>query len=639
MKPLIRFTTLAILCVVHSLFAQTFFKINPPTILSTNTVRLTLSGASTNFAYIIYSSSNPYAGWVSQVTGAVGQLSFDVDRRTDSIVFYRAALIGYESSVAFTNAAYVVSEAGTSVSINVVRSGALTNTVSADYRTVDGSAVSTNDYRGTNGTLTFPANTAVKTITIPIANDTLVESNQSFMVVLFNPQGRVQLGALTNTTVTILDNDQGGVISFSATSYTVTEAGANATITLTRSGGSASGVTVDFITTDGSATAGLDYSNATCTVSFAANETSKTVLVPIRNDSLDEPNETVLLSLSNPTGGASLGTPNTATLTITDDDVAGVINFSAASYSTNENAGAARITVTRSGGSASGVTVDFATQDGTATAGSDYQTSAGTLTFGSNIMSQTFTIPLLDDTLPEGDETVLLKLSNTTGGATLGSISNAVLRIIDDESSVSFTNTSYTVSEAGPSISINVVRSGALTTTVSVDYSTWDYTAFSPADYRGTNGTLTFPPNTAFKTITIPIVNDTIVEGSEAFGLSLENPQGGVQLGTLTDVFVTIQDNDSPPPGRLYGSIDSYFGDWSFGIVGEDFSYTQSAMRYEYNSLGQVSRQYGTIFTVLTGHTYSFDAYFTYNSFGRVQSVQLTMSGGILNPSTQTITF
>jgi hypothetical protein len=230
-----------------------------------------------------------------------------------------------------------------------------------------------------------------------------------------------------------VDNDVGGVIQFSATNYTVSEAGPSASIIVSRTGGSASGVTVDFSTADGTATGGLDYSNVVRTITFGANETSKTITVPIINDSIDEPNETVLLSLSNPTGGASLGPKANAVLVIQDNDVAGTISFSAATYSIGEAGGAVNITLNRAGGMAGGVTVDYTMSDGTATAGLDYLATPGTVTFGSNVTSKTFQVQIIDDAIAEGNETVMLAISNPTGGATLGTIQTAVLTIIDDE--------------------------------------------------------------------------------------------------------------------------------------------------------------------------------------------------------------
>ena len=148
--------------------------------------------------------------------------------------------------------------------------------------------------------------------------------------------------------------------NFSAATYSVAENGGSATITITRTGGSAGAVGVTVATSNGTATAPADYTAVTQTVSFAAGDTAnKTVNIPIVDDAAVEANETVNLALSNPTGGATLGSPNTAVLTITDNDARrpGTLQFSAATYSVAENGGTATITVTRTGGSAGAVGV------------------------------------------------------------------------------------------------------------------------------------------------------------------------------------------------------------------------------------------------------------------------------------------
>lgn len=112
----------------------------------------------------------------------------------------------------------------------------------------------------------------------------------------------------------------------------------------------------------------------------------------------------------------------------------GSLRFSAENYSVKENAGQIRITVTRRNGSSGPVSIDYFTQDGTAFAGIDYLATSGTLMFADGEMSRSFTIPLIDDALIEGDETLSLHLTMASGGATLGWPDVAVLTLIDDES-------------------------------------------------------------------------------------------------------------------------------------------------------------------------------------------------------------
>ena len=105
-------------------------------------------------------------------------------------------------------------------------------------------------------------------------------------------------------------------------------------------------------------------------------------------DTLAEGDETLTLTLSGPVG-ASLDTPSTATLTIADNDVAGTVQWSSAAYSAAHTSGGVMVTIARTGGAASGVTVDYATHDGSATAGSNYAATSGTVTFAAGENAKT----------------------------------------------------------------------------------------------------------------------------------------------------------------------------------------------------------------------------------------------------------
>lgn len=116
---------------------------------------------------------------------------------------------------------------------------------------------------------------------------------------------------------------QPGVVQFSAATYSGNENGGSVTLTLTRTNGADGAISVSVASGGGSAAAGSDYTALSQTVSWADGDAaSKTVSLVIVNDSADEPDETVVVTLSNPTGGASLGSVSSATVTIVDDDEA-----------------------------------------------------------------------------------------------------------------------------------------------------------------------------------------------------------------------------------------------------------------------------------------------------------------------------
>jgi parallel beta-helix repeat protein len=337
----------------------------------------------------------------------------------------------------FSAASYSVNENGTSATITVTRTGGSDGSVSVQYTTSNGTAAAGSDYTTASGALTFGTGETSKTFTVLIANDALLEGNESINLTLSNPTGGATLGAQATAVLTVTDDEaaQPGVLQFSAASYSVNENGATATITVTRTGGSNVAVNVNYATSNGSATAGADYTAKTGTLSFAVGETSKTFTVSITNDALLEGNEAINLTLSSPTGGAALGAQSTAVLTIADDETAqpGVLQFSGATYNVNENGGSVTITVTRTGGSNVAVAVNYATSNGTATAGSDYTATSGTLNFAAGETSKTFTVAVTNDSTVEANETLNLTLSSPTGGATLGSQSSAVVTIVNDD--------------------------------------------------------------------------------------------------------------------------------------------------------------------------------------------------------------
>ena len=302
-------------------------------------------------------------------------------------------------------------------------------------------------------------------------------------------------------------------------------------VTVTRTGGSAGAISVNYATGNGTALAGSDYLATSGTLSFADGVTaSQTFSVPILNDGIPEPSESFTLTLSNATAGASLGAVSTATVTISDDDPlpVGSVQFSAGTYSVAENGTSVQVTVTRTGGSAGAITVNYTSSNGTALAGSDYTATAGTLSFADGVTSRSFSVPIVNDSVPEPSESFTLTLSNATAGASLGAVSTATVTISDDDplpvGSVQFSAGTYSVAENGASVLVTVTRTGGSAGAISVNYATGNGTALAGSDYSTRSGTLSFADGvTASQTFSVPIVNDSVPEPSESFTLTLSN--------------------------------------------------------------------------------------------------------------------
>ncbi len=246
---------------------------------------------------------------------------------------------------------------------------------------------------------------------------------------------RPATSGIAQVTINTIDVGNPGTLNIAATA-TVNEGDGNATVRVTRTGGSSGAVSVGFATTGGTAISGTDFTATNGVLDFADGELFKDITVPITDDAEVESAESFTITLSNATGGASIGTA-TSTVTISDNDAAqqpGTLAISPATTSVNEGDGTVTLTVSRTGGSDGIVSVNVATANGTATAGSDYTAlSSTTLTFADgDTTPKIVTVSIIDDVLDEGNETFTVDLSGVTGGASLGTATSTVT-IVDDD--------------------------------------------------------------------------------------------------------------------------------------------------------------------------------------------------------------
>jgi hypothetical protein len=219
-----------------------------------------------------------------------------------------------------------------------------------------------------------------------------------------------------------------GSLQFSAPTYSVDEQGTpTLTVTVTRAGGSDGTLSVNYATADGTAVAGTDYSGVSGTLNWIAGDAnSRTVTIPILDDGGFEADSTFTVGLSNFSLAGALGNPSSATVTI--QEKAG-LGFAAASVPAT-NGTPVTVVVHRQFDSHGVVTVDYATANGTATAGVNYTAASGTLTWADgNSADQTLTIPVLNDTTNSGNETFTVTLSNPTGNALAGPVSATTVTI------------------------------------------------------------------------------------------------------------------------------------------------------------------------------------------------------------------
>jgi chitinase len=334
------------------------------------------------------------------------------------------------------------------------------------------------------------------------------------------------------------------------------------TVELDKAPGDGNEARVNYVTVSGTATAGSDYIATNGTLTFGPTETSQTFSVTILDDSDEEGTETASLALSSPDGCVLANINNPASLRITDDDyVARTIDFSQSTYSVSETDSSATITVLLDAAPGPGysVTVDYATADGTATAGADYTAASGTLTFGEADIQQTFTVFLTDDSAVEDTETVVLTLNNPSNGVLAAKANHpATLAIEDDDAPiVGFTGTTYTVDEDDGSVEITVEldKAPGPGVTAFVDYYSFGGTATAGEDYTAVSDTLAFGPTESSKSFTVPIINDQTYEGTETIRVHLTNPS----FCTLDEgrKLANIVVADDEEPGSVTGDANN----------------------------------------------------------------------------------
>jgi hypothetical protein len=230
-----------------------------------------------------------------------------------------------------------------------------------------------------------------------------------------------------------------GTLQFSPATYNVTEGNVNAQITVTRTSGSTGAISVQYATSNGTATAGSDYTAASGTLNWANGDTAaKTIDITITDDALAESAETVNLTISSATGGATIGSQSTATLTITDNDgpavQPGTVQFGAATYSANENGGSVTLTLTRTNGADGAISVSVASGGGSAAASTDYTALSQTVSWANgDAAAKTVVLQVLEDSVDEPNETVNVTISSPSGGATIGAQASATVTIVDND--------------------------------------------------------------------------------------------------------------------------------------------------------------------------------------------------------------
>jgi len=365
--------------------------------------------------------------------------------------------------------------------------------------------------------------------------------------------------------------------SISISDPQVTEGNAGTTtmtFNLFLSAASASTVTVNAATANGTANAGSDYTTASNTVTFNPGETTKPFNVTVSGDVTPEADETVLVNLTAATN-AVIG-DNQGAGTIKNDDALSALTINDVSLAEG-NAGTTSFdfTVTLTPASAFPVTVNFATADGTAVVGSDYQPASGSLTFTPGQTSKTVSVLVTGDVTTEPNETFFVNLFNPGNASIsdaqgLGTINND-----DANPSITINDPSLVEGNAGTnSMVFTITMSNPSSSTISVPFSLADGSANVGSDYQTNSGSFTVIPGAITAQLSIGIIGDTNVEPDETFFVNL----GATAGATVTDsqgVGTIINDDGLPSPGISISNVT--LGEGNSGTSNANFTVSLTA--------------------------------------------------------------
>ncbi|KAH9498632.1 Adhesion G-protein coupled receptor V1 [Bulinus truncatus] len=482
-----------------------------------------------------------------------------------------------------------VSEEGGLVPLVVIRAQGTVGTIKADWRTKDITALSEGksppDYVGGVGSFVMGPGVNFAWINITVIDNSVPEAAKKFEVELFSPTGGAVLSSGSNKVEVTIQASDGAFGFFQIDeNYLIINAtedgddGFNvARVQVNRLYGAIGISKVAWVVLE-DLSDGVDIINQNGTLTFQPDQRSGFIELQVKGETIPELDELVTVRLTAVLGG-DLGDPLRTTSKVTilaNDDPYGrfVIMSSFRPISVNEISQEVNITVQRLGGMFGSVQVDFVSLDpsekysylpATVTRAdlSDFVPNRGTLSFGPNQELAQFKITILDDLVPEQDESVFVRLTGTRliQAAQLRPVDNSprlgqnsetfgqIIILANDDASgrLQLSPSNISVEESVGSIPVSVTRTGGSFGEVSVMLRVINGTALSNQDFIVLSSIVVLPSGVTSMPVNIKVVDDPIPEPAEYFVIELQDsPTGGAVLGAQKTTTVTILPSDDP---------------------------------------------------------------------------------------------
>ncbi len=418
--------------------------------------------------------------------------------------------------------------------------------VYVNVATEDGTAkVVDGDYQLLSSTIRFAPGQRFQSIPVVVVGDNVNEPDEIFFTKLIASDGATVIDGVATGTIL---NDDALIFSIADASVVEGDTGTKlANFAVTLSTPSSQIVTIDFATSDGTATqSDGDYLPTNGKLTFAPGETQKTVSVQVVGDPRNESDETWFVNLSNSVGGAIGDSRGQGTI-VNDDAVPSLVVGDVSVPEMDYNTGTVNLYVLLSAPSGQLITVEYRTENGTATSTSnikDYIDTFGTVTFLPGQTVQSFQVSIVGDLRDEPDETVRVLLSRANNVSIADEL--AIITIQDDDIAlVTITGVGVVEGNTGSTIAqVDVSLSNPSDSRITIDYTSAYGTATPGLDYVSRSGMLIFEPGEMIKKIDYQILGDNEDEPDESFEVILSNGTGGVLLPDYSETDIDILDDD-----------------------------------------------------------------------------------------------
>jgi hypothetical protein len=433
------------------------------------------------------------------------------------------------------------SETGATQSVTAVLSTPWTQSVTVMFR-FSGTAGRNVDYTASSTSLIVPAGQISQTISLVTGSDNIFEGDESLTVAIRSIANATASGS-SSTTFTIVDDETIPRVSLSASSATINENGATASVTATLTNPSSQDITVN-LAYGGTATRNVDYLSSNVSLFFPAGTTTRAAILTALDDNIDELNESIFASINTVTNAVENGTQS-VTLTINDNDAQPTVNLSLANSPFAETGGVARVIATLTNPGSQNITANLQFT-GTAINNTDYTASNNVITFLPGETSGSITLTASDDVDIEGTETAIVRIQSITGLGTIGASGSVTASITDNDVpfvSLAIGSTSSSFAENAGTLRVRASLDSTTTQTVLVDLA-FAGTAALTEDYIFSSRTISIPSGSLTGEITLTGVDDLISEGTESVQIDINAVTGANEQGTQS-VTASILDDAS----------------------------------------------------------------------------------------------